>query len=779
VNKDFLKYFQQNVERNAWLFIPGMVLGVGFGLFLNGYWLIDKFPAESRQLLFVTALASLLGMAGYSMLLRWMRDPSRALPIGQRLGLIGSSVLIGVILFFAGTNQWTSNPRYVTLFLPTHRLQISVFPAQPSGETDLTWFNTSLGDISYDSIHINGWKREDYQLVLQDPSNNSLSWTGKPGEMIQLIFRNSAPGGKAILSWDGQEETINLSSERTTYTHLFHIPFYAGRAFVLLLGIFNFVILSLAFSFFIWEKRETLVETIRQSFARETIRWNTPEILLLLGIIILALLLRVFNLGNLYPAVDEYYQLIAAKQILQGAALGSVYQRSLWLVTLPVAAAMRLFGNELWVARSVGVLFNVLALVPLYLLIRKINRALAVVSSLLYATSPWIITFARVVREYAYYPFYFYWIIFAMVLFIEGIPEGFVIQRDWKIFFKTRMGILGLALILPPVYGLYIDHLSTFNIVLLAYFVFGIFILQKFNLIDRWNLLVLIPISSGILIVAYKEVERQIGLLSLIPKLNPFPIQYFFPNPQQQWYFDRFVPIIVIGLLCSAVLCILVRRVNIIPLFLLTQYACFLGFFLFFSKTFFHTRHLSTTELWYILLVAVGLYAVWSLLYALLSFKGSTVKILLAVFLGVSVINPQQTLLPTLSTNPDMPISEDYYHNMSLVQDYMLQHTEDGDVLISTVYGLYATWEGEPGFRAIYRITSQTPRQDVFSMVDQNPAGWIIIDQIRLDQASMTVKDYSGKDQIEYIGLFGDEYVWHWQHAPTTSIIPGALGKEQ
>ena len=779
MNKDFLKYSQLNVERNAWLFIPSVILGVGFGLFLNGYWLIDKFPAESRQLLFITTLASLLGVAGYFLLLRWIRDHSRLFPIAQRLGLIGVSVLTGAIVFFAGTSQWTSNPRYVTVLLPTHRLQVSMLPAQPSGETDLTWFNTSLGDISYDSIDTKGWKRQGDQLVLQNPTDNMLSWTGKPGEMIQLIFHSTVRGGKAIISWDGQEETINLSSERTTYTHSFQLPFYAGRVFVLLLGILNFVILSLAFSLFIWEKRETLVETVGQSFARTTVRWDSPDVILVLGVMVLALLLRVFNLGNLYPAVDEYYQLIAAKQILQGAALGSVYQRSLWLVTLPVAAAMRLFGTELWVARSVGVLFNVLALVPLYLLMRKINRAVAVISALLYATSPWIITFARVVREYAYYPFYFYWIIFAMVVFIEGMTDGFFVLRDWKIFFKTRMGLLGLALILPPVYALSIDHLSTFKIVLLAYFVFVVFILRKFNLRDRGNLIVLIFIGSGILIVAYKEVKRQIGLLSLIPKLNPFPIQYFFPNPQQQWYFDRFVPVVVIGLLCGVVLCILVRRVKFIPLFLLSEYIIYLGFFIFLSKTFFHTRHLSTTELWFILLVAIGLYAVWSLLSALLSLKSNMVKILLAIFLGVAVINPQQTLLPTLSTNPDMPISEDYYHNMTLVQNYMLHHTDYGDVLISTVYGLYATWEGEPGFRAIHRITSQTPRQDVFAIVDQNPSGWIVIDQIRLDQASMTVKDYSGKDQIEYVGLFGDEYVWHWQHTLTTSITPGGAGKEQ
>ena len=341
---------KQMVERNTRLLVPGTILGIGFGLFINGYWLIDKFPAESKQLLFLTVLAGLLGIGGYTLLLGWMRDQLSQHPMTQRTGLIGSSILIGAFLFFAGSNQWTTNPRYVTLLLPSHRLQVSLFPAQPSGETALMWLHTSFGDISYDSLNFKGWKREGDQLVLQDPSNNMLSWTGKPGEMVQLVFRNSLPGGKAVISW---EETLNLSSEKTTYNHSFNIPFFAGRTLVLLLGILYFVILSLALVLLLWGKRAMLVSTIRQSFARTTIRWDALEIVLLLSVIVLALLLRAFNLGNLYPAVDEYYQLIAAKQILLGATLSSVYQRSLWIVTLPVTVALRIFGNELWVARSV------------------------------------------------------------------------------------------------------------------------------------------------------------------------------------------------------------------------------------------------------------------------------------------------------------------------------------------------------------------------------------------------------------------------------------------
>jgi len=163
----------------------------------------------------------------------------------------------------------------------------------------------------------------------------------------------------------------------------------------IVIGDIHFVILSLALLLLLWEKRAVLVQTIRQSFTRTTIRWDVPEVMLLLSVIILAYLLRAFNLGNLYPAVDEYYQLIAAKQILQGAGPEFRIPAKSMDGHAAVTVALRIFGNELWVARSVGVLFNVLAIIPLYFLTRKINRAIAVLSSILYATSPWIITFAE------------------------------------------------------------------------------------------------------------------------------------------------------------------------------------------------------------------------------------------------------------------------------------------------------------------------------------------------------------------------------------------------
>lgn len=752
--------------RRIWLILSGIILGIGLGLFINGYWLIDFFPAESKRLLLFTILASLLGSAGYSLLIGWMRAHFSALSVLQRLSLTSLSLLIGVFLFFSGTDQWNSPSRYVTFFLPTHRLQVSVFPAHASTEAAVLWFNTSLGDVSYDTITYRGWKRETDQLVLQDPSDNAFYWVGKTGERVQLVFRGSASdGGKVIVSWDGQEETLDLSPGKFTYVHSFSVPFSASRALVLSLGIFNFAFLSLALSLLVWEKRATLVQTIGHSVAGAANRLDALDRVLLPSLVVLTLLLRVFNLASVFPAIDEYYHLIAARQIVQGLPLSAVYQRSLWIVTLPVSLALRVFGHQLWAARLVGVVFNILAIFPLYLLTRKINRPIAVLSSLLYATSPWIIAFARVVREYAYYPFYFYWIIYWMVLFIEEVPTNFILLRDWKVLLRPKMGVLALGLILPPVYALYIDPLSTFRIILIAYIVFGIFVLLKFDWRDRINLFVLVLVSSGILAGGYMSFKQQEELVSSYPQLNPFPIGYFFPNPQQQWYFNRLTIILGIGFLGAVFLSFLIRRINFIPLFFLALYGSFLGFFIFFSKTFFHTRHLSTTQLWYIVLVAIGLYVVWRLIYKLLPLKGNLVRVLLTVFLVLSVSNVQQILLPLVSNNPDMPISEDYHHDLSLVHAFMLNHVREGDVLISTVYGLYASWEGEPRFQTVYRVTIHTPKEDIFSIVDQHPSGWIVIDQIRLQLASMTTRDFSGNDQIEFIGLFGDQYVWHWQHS--------------
>ncbi len=742
----------------------GLLFGIVFALFICGYWLAELFPPTSRQLIALTGLLAILGAAFYFAMWNWLWPLLRSLSRTGRALTAVSSVLAGIALLFGGTAGWQDPARYVTFLLPSHRLEVTASGAAAGSGIALDWFSTSLGDVSYDSMHLQGWKRAGDQLVLQDPAANSLEWTGKTGGSVELVWHKS--GADALqLSWDGQAESIGVSSGKFTYSHAFAVPWYASRAFVLVLGALFFGSLVLALILLLWSQRARLFPTLRAAFTPTASKWDWRDSALLAGAAILALLLRLPNLGVPFPAVDEYFHLIAARQIAEGAAFGSVYQRGLWLVTMPVSLFLRMLGYQLWAARLPGVLFNVLALWPLYLLARRLNRAVAVLSTVLYATSPWIITFARIAREYAYYPFYFYWIILGMLVFISAIPEGFVLLRDWRLVLTRHTILTGLALIVPPLFALYGDRLSTFRTILIAYLVFGLFILARFDFRNRSNWPFLGALGIGFLVTAMAWFERQKTKIVSVAAFNSVPVSYFLPDPQQQWYYNRLVPLLLLALIGAALCCFLLRRTNVVPLFMFGLYAVYITFFAFLSKTFFHTRHVLTTELWYVILVATALYLLWRVAASLIRWKGSYGNAVLAVLLGLSMINVRQVVVPVTSTNPDDPISEDYLHDMSQVHAFMLGHAQPHDVLISTVYGLYSSWQEAPEFRERYRITTDTPRDQIFGLVADNQSGWIVIDQIRLAMSTLGPNEFAGNPDVEYIGLFGDQSVWHWQHA--------------
>jgi hypothetical protein len=155
----------------------------------------------------------------------------------------------------------------------------------------------------------------------------------------------------------------------------------------------------------------------------------------------------------------------------------------------------------------------------------------------------------------------------------------------------------------------------------------------------------------------------------------------------------------------------------------------------------------------------------WGAMRHLLPIRSSVLAAAAGVVLALAVLNPAQMLLPTLSSDPDMSISEDYMHDMTEVQGFMLDHALPEDALVATVYGLYATWEREPVFDAQYRINSKTTRLEMEALIEQHPSGWIVIDNIRLDLSPLSVRNITDIPQIEYIGVFGDEHVWRWERS--------------
>ena len=124
-----------------------LVLGISFGLLFYSFWLVDRFPAISKQTLLYSVLATLVGVAGYYLLLKRFIGPILPqITRASRWGLVMGSVLIGAYLAQSYLNIPGSPPRYVAFLLPRQSLKISVPPQ--SGE-----FRSAGRDSAVHHIH--------------------------------------------------------------------------------------------------------------------------------------------------------------------------------------------------------------------------------------------------------------------------------------------------------------------------------------------------------------------------------------------------------------------------------------------------------------------------------------------------------------------------------------------------------------------------------------------------------------------------------------------------
>ena len=120
------------------------------------------------------------------------------------------------------------------------------------------------------------------------------------------------------------------------------------------------------------------------------------------ALLVLGAALRLWNLDALVPYADEYRHLNAAKSWMAGEPLSQIaYRRSLYTVTLPVYISFRALGVSLWSARLAGVIVHLLAVIPIYLLARRIGKGVAILAVGLYLVDPWLVLTSRLVREYA------------------------------------------------------------------------------------------------------------------------------------------------------------------------------------------------------------------------------------------------------------------------------------------------------------------------------------------------------------------------------------------
>lgn len=331
------------------------------------------------------------------------------------------------------------------------------------------------------------------------------------------------------------------------------------------------------------------------------------DVIFIIGTITCALFLRLTNIGALNPNTDEYPHLISAKEILDKTSLlDQPYVRSYHIVTLPVALAFRFFGPTIEIARIVGALFSVLAMIPLYLIAKRINPLTAKLSLLFYALNPWIISLSRAVREYAYQPFYFFWIIYFMIRLYEAIPEKIKVIQDYKKLFSLKTIIWIILLVFPLVYMFHLGEVYTFRVIGISYLIFSCLLLTKIDFSYKENkiffgLIALLGVLGASLVLP----NQQFFSLQLRPAW--VWLSYIFGNPVQQIYYDNLL-FSQLALPLTALLgSISIFKKNKWPFFFILHFILYLYFFVFHFDRYSEPRYIHSVGLWYVLILATGM----------------------------------------------------------------------------------------------------------------------------------------------------------------------------
>ncbi len=271
---------------------------------------------------------------------------------------------------------------------------------------------------------------------------------------------------------------------------------------------------------------------------------NKKSIAILIIIVILAALIRLWGLGLLSPARDEFSHLVAAKRWLDEGFFN--YDRG-WEISYMVGFLFKIFQNQsVYIARLVPVFWGVLTTIPIYLLGKEFNRRVGLIAAFLWAVSPFAIGISRYTREYIFYLF----------LTTLGLWLFYYLRSNLKKkrISKNRKLIVGLLLIFLLAYPLIPEVSLTyvgFHLILAAILLFYLTrkLLSYINrLIDNRFLSYLIVVTASLMIVYV-----LISTTNLFFKIETGPWQSFFSTGEvirsfisANWYSYSSVPILFI-----------------------------------------------------------------------------------------------------------------------------------------------------------------------------------------------------------------------------------------
>jgi hypothetical protein len=449
----------------------------------------------------------------------------------------------------------------------------------------------------------------------------------------------------------------------------------------------------------------------------------------LIFLTITGFILRVWNLTILDPYTDEYMHLVAGKTLIEGGALE--YTRAA-LVTHSVTLFYWIgnassFYEYLFWGRLPGVIFGALTTIPIYLLAKKINKSVGIISAILWVTSPWAIGVSKTVREYTYYPFFILIICLMFLKLFELIKERNF--RDKRIYF------LSFTVLAFIYYTMKIDTLSTLKVGLLIIIVLIVLqVLFNFKYVLRIftnkNILIIcifLSIIVGYFLISYILNSGHLSFDSLSPDMTKHNyIMRPTGSPMNWWASANFTNIvyflIAIGLL------FFITNKNYF-----TQFSVFSALLLFY--VFIFDRYNRPRYLFYILpfltiLVASSLYG---LIKNRINYKkiSKIIYILFIILFVFSNFNYENTLYPLNSNRHGYVRTTNEHHDrVEGTISFLSDKISEDDVFITTIMGSALRLSKSIRIENIhyYRYREEDRFKKVEEIVNNNQQGFMILD---------------------------------------------------
>ncbi len=498
---------------------------------------------------------------------------------------------------------------------------------------------------------------------------------------------------------------------------------------------------------------------------------SKKEIFLIISLITIAFITRFLFLDGLFPTTDEYLHLREAQKIVSPIGIlfhNGEYERA-FFITWILKELFLLFEMSVSIARLPGVIISCLTTILFYFVLRKENKTLAILSSLLFAFSPWSSMLSRTIREYTYFlPFFL----------VLGV---YVYKRAKRVLdkkYKPFSIIIDLSLFATILYYcFFIDPLSTAKfslIIYLAGFVYWLLnyvkkrdLLEKMRNHSSWKRIFMIMIVTYILLVLANQffgLSLTISQIDIIPSFNPSWVGYIFFN-------EEYGSLIMGGVFLVVALLSSVMNIKKGGKWSFLTYATIIFsiiiyFFTFHFGRYYRPRYISIILPFVIYLEACGVLILKNFLYKELHIQKG--KILLLLLLFTNWIYFFSSFLS--SGSGYVKISNEFHEGLELVYEE-IKDRDEGYIIVTTLPDA-ADWYWDEDIKEIFKFAySDDNREFVLdNLVASYEKGFFIIDSRRNLSGGHVFKnnkDYTTKSgyKLKFITTIDIYSVYEWNRS--------------